>query len=381
MDTQVQQFLCKVQSTPGSVEALAAADGKTRIIYGAVPDYKPERTELDLARSVTGPSGAITGKKPMSIDVSCYAVSPDTPASDSLEFAALLEASGLAVTQVKRIAIGAITSGPVPRNATVTGGTSGGTGRVVIPAVNGDSYIYYVPISGSLESGETLSFTGGASATSSAGPANHGWTVSPAAPGDRKVVSCRLEEDGMLYTMRDAVAHLTTSVEDGKAEVLQFAFQGARSSISAASLTSSVSFATKKPPALIDAACKIGTFDVPLNTAQLDLRPTIAMRNNASKSDDTGLNGARIVQLNPLFTLGFEAPLASAWDLYAAVDSGAALAVQYRVGSAAGNTVWTFIDAAEPMEPSLSDMERIRHATLSFLCTSHNGRAFEKIFV
>jgi hypothetical protein len=152
------QFLHKEEGTAGTAETLAAADGKILLKNGSQIEPQIEREPRDIARATLTPLGKVTGKKAGGLNLSWEANTPDT-VTDDLPEEDLIKAASCALFMPESIAIGAVTGGPFVRGETVSGGTSSATGRVLIEAANGAAAVYIETLTGTFQSGETITLT------------------------------------------------------------------------------------------------------------------------------------------------------------------------------------------------------------------------------
>jgi len=297
---------------------------------------------------------------------------------NNLEYQWALNGCGAKVYGMSRIAVGAISSGPYSHGETITGGTSTATGRVVVPAANGDSYIYFEPLTGTFSSGEVI--TGGtSSATSTSGgtPEVHGYYVQPISTC-QNVITVEYQEDGYAWSARDAMGNLTGTFEANKQGIFEFAFQGPRGTNGDKALTSSVTRGTEDPPIMKDANLTLGgSFEPVFSSVSFDMGNTLAMRANGNAADDTGYEGTRITGRDPKITITLEHELASVFDFFGTLDAGTKTALEFRVGTSENKQFWYFADELEFEALPLGEADGIRTLELSALCTGDATSAGE----
>lgn len=296
---------------------------------------------------------------------------------NSLEFAWAIEASGHHLEGLSRIAIGSVTSGPYHHGETITGGTSSATGRVVVPAKTGDSYIYFEPLTGKFVTAESI--TGGtstASATSSSGPIVHGYSVKPISDCF-EVATVEYQEDGYSYIARSAMATFTAEMKSNAQGFLDFAFNGARSSNGDKALTTGVSRYQEDPPILKTADLAFdatSTNHKPVfSNVNFDAGANVVMRENGNASDDTGFETARITSREPKITISLEHELASTFDYFSKLDAGTKTALQFHIGTSETKQVWFFADELEFQALPASDNDGIRTLDLEAMLTGNAG--------
>ncbi len=369
--THKQQLLWKVQAVAGTFEALAAADGKTRLVVGDVGEYQAPKNERNIARASLTKRAPVGGTKALGFALRSEINTPDL-ITDALEYAPGLLAAGHTLTQARRIPIGAITSGPIPRNATMTGGTSGATGRVWRDATTGDEYIYFVPITGTFQA-EALTFTGGASATSSAVSAAWGWSMRPTDPGT--IVSLRLEEDGFIWCARDAMTSIAMEFENAKQGFIDFDVLGVRHLIQAAAMTTGIDFDDEDPPVMYDADLRLGSYVPVVSKWNFEQSLNLVLRGDGNAAGNTGLRGARGSTRDPKIVVTYEHVDHSVFDPHALHDSSTPIAFRARQGTVPGKSFYFFGDEAVVDGVSLPEQDggRMAEVTLKLQSATDNG--------
>lgn len=183
---EIRQLALDYETAEGTAETLTAAD----VIEVYEPTYTPEeqRFQRNPARSTfshrASRSGTKSGKTPARVELRGSGTNTTDPPCFKV-----LRAAGCQIEPVFSEGIGTVTSGPFVHNETITGGTSGATGRVLYDTANGASAILYVPMSGTFQSAETITGgTSGASATSSGTPAGYGRLSRPKTTTDAESI-------------------------------------------------------------------------------------------------------------------------------------------------------------------------------------------------
>lgn len=366
--THKQQVLVKVQSVPGTFEPLAAADGRPRLwATGEVAELQAPKNPRTIARRSLTPMPSIGGTKALGYALRSEINTPDV-ITQALEYAPFLLASAHTLTQAYRIPLtgAAIASGPVPRNATVTGQTSGATGRVWLEAVNGDTHLYYVPVSGTLQA-ENLTFTGGATAVSSGAPEAWGWSMRPSDP--IVVVSLQQEEDGYIWAARDAMCSIMIEAESAKQSFIDFDVLGVKHLMQAAPMTSGIVYDTENPPVTFDADLQMDSFLPVFTKWSFEQALNLVGRPDGNAAGNTGLRGARGTTRDPKIKVTYEHVPESEFDLYGLYESSQAIAFKARTGTDAGKRFHFFADQAIVDGISQSNADGIRMAEVTLKCT------------
>lgn len=365
---RVQQFLAKIQTVPGTPETLAAADGKVRVDVGVQFEAKAPPIKREIATSNFSPIGLLVGEKGGGIALVTEINTPDIM-TGLPEHEALLRSCGLTVTPTRRIPIGAISTGPMLRNATITGGTSSATGRLLVEATNGDTHLYYAPISGSFTSGEVITASGGGTATSSAVSAVFGARANPVTPSE--IITCEFQNDGFGYSLRDCMSNVSFDVEASMQGKFKFSPMGVKSAWGTKALTSGIAFDTGEPPLLQASSLKIGSFAPVFSKVGFDLGAKQVYRKDANAVGNTGLRGAYIVDRDPRLKMTVEHELTATFDFFGGYDAQTKYPVKFQIGTVPGKRFFHYSPAAQlASAPTLSSLDGIRGLELEFLLTS-----------
>lgn len=314
----------------------------------------------------------------------------DDEASDSpcvgdiqnpLEFQWAMNACSMQVRGISRIAMGSITGSGYVRNEVITGGNSSATGRVIVPAEDGDSHIYFEPVSGKLESGETLTgATSSSTATSSSAPGVHGHFVRPVSGDncDQEAATVNFQNDGYRWQSRTAMGNFQMEAEANGRLMQSFSFNGAKSVIGDQALTS-VTRDNEDPPIVKQAEMKLDTFEPVFSNFALDMGNEVVMRQNGNAPDDSGFEGARITARIPKITINLEHDLAANFDFFDKLDQGTKTAFQMHAGNTTDKTVWVFADELEFEALPLEDQDGIRGIALEAMLTGDAADADDEL--
>lgn len=365
--TRKLQFLAKIQSVAGTAETLAAADGTTRVEVGVGMDYQAPKIIRNIARSSLSPLGMIASTKAGMITLVSEITCPDVMTAFP-EQEPLLRSSGMIVTALKRIAVGAISGGPMLRNATLTGGTSTATGRLVKDTVTGEGFLSYMPISGTFASGEVITASGGGTATSSAVPTVFGASAQPVSVFN-DFITAELQNDGFAWSIRDAFSNMAFDVEASKQGKFKFTPLGAKSVFGTKAMTTGITFNVGQPPILQNATLTIGSFSPVFNKVSFDMKNKVVLRQDGNAPGNTGIQGARITMREPTIKINLEFGLQVDKDWYANYDSSLKEAIKFQIGTAVGSRFFFFAPSAEIMTAPLGDTEGIRSIDVDFLLT------------
>lgn len=279
----------------------------------------------------------------------------------NLEYQAVMNCCGMHVFGMTRQSIGAVTSGPFQHGETMTQDTSSATAKVIIPAVNGDSYIYYKVLTGlPTDAKEWTGGTSGATATASSGPLVHGYFVEPRS-NCMAIGTGEYQEDGQYWQARDMMGNMTGSVQASQQGFMDFTMQGPRSDIDTKALTTGITRSTEEPPVCKNADLKFDDFEPVFSQIGWDLGNNVVMRANGNAADDTGYEGARIAGTRAgKFTATVEAVLAADFDFYTKLDAGTKIAVEGHIGTSESKRFWFFFPNVELDELPLGEIDKLR---------------------
>jgi len=191
--TKKRQLAAKIESVEGTAETLAAVDAKL-IAYEPNIDFgSPQTFDRTGAKSSFSKLGKAIGKRPGTMPVKLELRGSGTAATET-QWSKIIRACGLKISTLYSITIGTVTSGPFQHGETITGGTSGSIGRVIINTATGTTTLYFVPVgTQNFQNGEVITgATSGATAPtgSTASIVGKVWeptstqSVVPSLPGD-----------------------------------------------------------------------------------------------------------------------------------------------------------------------------------------------------
>ena len=257
-----RQLVGKIESVVGAVETLAAVDAKC-LVFDPKIVFEPDRLDqtrnpLSLSRRAKR-TGSVPGTATFGIDMCGSGVLGTAP-----QWAKYLKGCGFAESNLKSIAIGAITGGPFQHGETITGGTSNATGRVVIDTLTGTSPLLYVILTGTFQTAEVI--TGGTStahATSSGAPAAAGLeyrlTSVEASMPSLTIGGYFNESTGAVRKLlRGCRGTVDFDWKAGKPTRMNFSFKGLKDSVADIALLTGVTPETTKGPLFANAALTLG---------------------------------------------------------------------------------------------------------------------------
>lgn len=355
------QIAVELETTEGTAETLVDADA-TMLCYdpGWTPDIErfkrqPSRATLSQLAAVVGKqTGGVTWKAELKGSGS---VATEPAWSDALQ------GCGFAKATVSSIAIGAVTSGPFEPGETITGGTSGGTGRVVGEVANGASAVPYVVLSGTLQSGDLLTGgTSGATATASAGPsADKGFEYRPAS-SSLKVVTVGIYKDGTRALFAGARGNVKIDAVVGEPVFLDFAFEGVYGGFTDTALLSPT-YESTIPKAFLNVGASMLDLATIFTTLGIDMQNVLAQRGSANAAK--GVLSVLLTGRDPVATLDPEMELVTDHDFFGKLIAGTTGRLYAELDGAAGQKITIASPRAQYADVGQAEREGILTAPVT----------------
>ncbi|MDD4873883.1 MAG: phage tail tube protein [Dehalococcoidales bacterium] len=365
-----RQLAAKIEVAEGTAEALTAAEAKF-LVYSPKVSHDIEMFTRDPVRSSFSGMGKVAGKRPAGLSFRLELRGSGTKTTDPA-WITLLKGCGFESNALKSAAIGAITGGPFQHGETITGGTSGGKGRVIFNTVTGASKVYYVVISGALQSGEVI--TGGtssATATTSGAPVTEGQEYRPISSG---VSSLTLGsyEDGVLKLIKGARGSVKFNFKTGEPVMLDFNFQGVEAGITDTALLTAIAHETQKPPALLSATLLLDAYSARMGELNIDVNNALAARDDIN--DSRGLLSYQITDRNISGGFNPEMVTVATYDFYTKFFGSTDITLALNVGATTGNMFKFYSPRLQLTKIDDEDREGLALAKCSFdLNGSVNG--------
>lgn len=254
--------------------------------------------------------------------------------------------------ELSAVNIGAITGGPFTAGEVITGGTSGGKGIVFENTATGAAKVRYYPVPGTAQIATTETITGGTS----------GATATTSAAGTQDEVpslTMSSQHDQIRKIIKGCRGKVKFSLAAGKFGFLDFEFMGVHSSVADSAPYAGISHETTKPPMFLNAAFSVGGFAAFISELTIDMQTVVAPR--VSANDPGGIISYRITARDPQLSFDPEAVLKSAHDVFGMLYGNTEMAVDFTLGTVAGNTLRFYMDKAQ--YSGLEDADREGIAT------------------
>ncbi len=329
-----RQLAAKIESVEGTAETLAASDAGIMVNFSPKASFDPQMYQRDQVRSSLTKLGKLTGKRSGSLEFNILLRGSGSITTDP-EWVKLIKACGFAVSGLKKITIGAITSGPFKHGETITGGTSGATGRVVIKTANGTTTLYYVPITGTFQNAETITGgTSGASAASGSSPSDAGREIKPLSSSVPSL-TMGLYEDGVRKLLRGCRGTAKFSFKIGEPAMLNFSFKGVEAGVIDTALLTGLSFDQTIPPVLLNASMSCDGVSLNVGEMEIDVSNTLAPKDKID--DSRGILSYMITGRDMQGSFNPEMVAVASHDFFSKWFSNTAMILDMAYGDTAGN--------------------------------------------
>jgi hypothetical protein len=352
-----RQILCKTETTEGTAIAVAAAD---YIDTTADIDlsFEPVMNERDLVRpghtkvpdlfSSTGlTSGTMVGTGTMTFTVEMSMKSGSTPTATAPQWAPLLKACGFEeITGVKRIGMGAISTGPMFNREQVEV-SAASKALAVGTHFNGDSYFYHTEVSGGLSASDACTgrASGGTFTTSGASAAvGIAYLLdTDTSSGDGSSCTIQLYRAGKLVTFKGCRGSVAFEFASTNRVLMTFTMQGVLHTVATGAKVPTIAIGHALPSTFDDATLKVAEHasstmftSAFFDSLSLDLGNEITIRSNANST--AGFKSGQIVGRAPTMTMNPDAVLggttsATVFDFYANWVTGASVRAEWKVGA------------------------------------------------
>lgn len=342
-----KQLAVKQEATPGTVETLALADVLCRIRDPDTIEPDHERIDTEEVSPYSSHRPDLIGRKLLALPVS-YILRGSADLTAAVAISPLLESALFKESKVDEIAYTG-GSGTFLDGETVTGGTSGATGRVFRDSSS--SPLRFVSISGTFQDAETI--TGedsGASATSSGAPTDGGWIWEPTdsdfeAGSSKHHVSARLFKSGFYWEGRGMLSNLVLNFRNGHPVIVNQRLLGAFNAHGDASPFDVEDYPgdSVTPPRFLNTSLKLGAYsprDIIEATLTVETAPEV--REDANDDSADGVLFADYLKDAPILRLEPAMVLKATKDFFGDLQDGTTFAVEWQLTGAAAGSNWTF---------------------------------------
>ncbi len=336
MRTRVRQLAVKLETTEGTANAPAAADGKL-LIYEAklAPDIP--FFERQPAESTFSPRAGLPGGKRGTISGRFELKGSGTATTEPFWFT-LMKAMGMVSVDLESLPIGAVTGGPFVMGEIITGANAV-TATVAWNAINGDAAIFCWGKSGALIAQLYTGGTSAATATASGTSTIVGKGLRPstaAGEGNNTSVTADLYEDGIRKRMVGGRGNAIVKAALDEPGFVEFSLQGGISAPTDVALLT-ITHETTVPPMAENVGLSLGGYLPDFTQFQIDLGNTIALRRSMNAVG--GIKSARITARRSGGELDPEMVLVASHDFFGRFFAGTQGALDAVLGTVAGNRI------------------------------------------
>ncbi len=368
MLTRKRQVAAKIESTEGTIQTLAVADAKTLGISPKIA-HDVKMYQRTPTRSTFGNLGEIPGQRSGKLTFGLELRGSGTPTT-APDWSKWIQGCGAQQNTLQSIPIGAITNGPFVHGETITGGTSGATGRVIVTTLNGAATLYLVVLAGTFSSGEVITGgTSGATAATSYVATSVGIVFEPLTNPVSLTVATY--EDGISKTLKGCRGTFKMNFKSGEVPVVDFDFSGAEGGVAAASLFSNPAYESTKPPAFISATLSVDAVALKIADLMIDAGITLTPADNPA--DGSGIKsfiiGNRMA--NGSFTAMMELP--TTHDFFNKWFNGTTMILDNAWGTVSGNKFRLYAPKIQYTKNDDSDSSGLAQVKSTFAITEDAG--------
>lgn len=382
--TRKRYMAAKTEATEGTVETLTSTEAVFQL-YEQTADFEVQMFQRNPQKPSLSKLVSVVGTK-----ASRFRFRQELRGSGSISTApswgVLLKACGFDQSAINSVTTtGAGITNTINHGATITGGTSGATGRVIGRYTgSGAKTIYYKVLTSNFSSGEALTSNdspAGSCTMSGALTANVGFEWKPnsgptAGVGGETITIGLYEEDSpsgsntLRKLMRGARGTARIMHKVGEPVFIEFEFLGVHSSIAdTTKLTQTIE--TTIPAAYLASAAVLGSFSPIFSSLDIDVGNQLSPR--LSANDASGILSVRITDRNPTGSMDPEGALVANKDWFGDWFAPNTSYFEETIGTAAGNKFKVYAPAFQIESISDGNREDLSLAQLSIAFKSDGG--------
>lgn len=363
MIVRKRQLAAKIEAVEGAAETLSSADGGILVNFTPKANFDPQMYQRDPVRSSLTKLGKLTGKRAAGLN---FAI--ELRGSGSIlvqpEWARLIKACGFQMAAVKKVHVSGIANGYFQHCETITGATSGATGRVICNTFPGTDLLYFQPISGEFQEDEQFAGAkSGATGVIEALPLDAGFEVRPSS-SDVPSLTMGLYEDGVRKMLKGCRGSVKFGFKIGEPVLMEFNFMGVESGVSDVPLLTGLNFNTTIPPVLLNANLTCG--DASLNIGEMEIDTANTLVSKDKINDPKGILSYLITARDMKGSFNPEMVSVGTHDFFGKWFNNAGVDLNLEYGSEAGNRFRFY--APKMVYTKVDDTERdgIQLASTSF---------------
>lgn len=340
--SRLKQVGAEIESTCGDGASFDADSFKLRI-SSVSADVQMAPIEDDTLSDTLGTMPVAMGEKTVTVQIASKLVGSGV-AETVPEHDVFLRGCAMTPVALRRIPIGAVTSGPFIPGEVVTQATSLATGRVMQACYTGDSYLYFIVLTGTWnDSGEITGGTTSATATPTGAVSAAGHAYHPVSTS-QETIALKIEEDGTYVLCNGAMGSATISSDSSGTATIEYTFNGKlpTSGTGDAAMTSGVTRYTTAYPTFKDAQLvldrgTVDTFTPVVRAVAVDFQNENVVRKDAN--DSSGLIASKVTNRAPQITVTAESMKEASYDVFGKMANSTAVSIGWR-WNAPDNKVW-----------------------------------------
>lgn len=185
--------------------------------------------------------------------------------------------------------------------------------------------------------------------------------------------------DGLLHKITGAMGSFTLNAEAGGYAKAEFTFTGQYVAPTDAALPTTARYERTLPAMVENSQLRIDSHAAVCGMFSLDIGNSIAARPDVNNSD--GYNGVRITERNTTGQIDPELVAVASFDLWGKMSAGTEMIYRQRVGSTAGNRIFTLAPKVQFGQLTYKDREMMRALDANLSFNRHFGNdAIEFLF-
>lgn len=312
--TRKAQVALKIEATEGTAVTLGATSAHM-LVYDPVFTPNIDRFVRNPARSKLTPLGAITGKR-----AAALAWKTELKGSGSLTtvpaWDVAIRICGFTRQTVSGLTVGAITGTFYP-GETVTGSSSGATGRIVGEWTGADGEVRIVALDTSTPFNTDDRIVGGTSGASADVSqtirTDQGFEYRPVSESVPSA-SAALYMDGLRKALKGCRGTVSIEAVVGEPVVLNFQISGSYDGVTDAALLSGIDYEDNDPIAFLNVGASVGGLSACFANCNIDIANNVAVRECARAT--YGIKSFLITSREPMASLDPEMELVATHDFY-----------------------------------------------------------------
>lgn len=378
-----RQVAIKREATAGVYATPAEADVLVKIREDTTINPGSEQIDTEEVQGSSSKSPHLIGRKEFGLDMS-YLLRGAADMDTDPVAAILLGMAMWRIRAVKTIAIGAITGTFVDGEVVTSDGGGFPTGEVFRDQSGTPSTFRYVPLTGTIGNGETLTGgTSGATVSTSGTPVDDGrqlTLVDSDFATNAHLCSIDYMLDGWMLSGRGCLSDLTFEFRNGYPCIVRQSVLGAYQAHSDKALYALASGYPEQAiaaPRFLKVNLKLGVYSpTDLTEFSLNFPQGIFLREDANDANsDAGVKHADYNRDAPVITFAPAMVKKATYDYLQTLFDGTIFPISWRLGDVSGGPLWTFYgDSVQLQSAGISSREDLATIPLEMRLSGQNNR-------